>query len=85
MPWQDALPVTSAGRAWEINYLEKLSMKRFKALSTAVVTAVFALALAGCQEKEGPAEKAGKELDKAASQVGQAVENAGEQLQKAVK
>lgn len=43
-----------------------------------------ALALAGCQEREGPAEKAGKELDKAASALGEQIESAGEQIQSAV-
>lgn len=43
-----------------------------------------ALALAGCQEKEGPAEKAGKELDKAAAAVGEQIDKAGEQIQGAI-
>lgn len=43
------------------------------------------IALAGCQEPEGPAEKAGKELDKAASAVGAQIESAGEQLRDAAR
>ncbi|HLV28213.1 MAG TPA: hypothetical protein VKY60_03710 [Burkholderiaceae bacterium] len=42
------------------------------------------LALAACQEKEGPAEKAGKELDKAASALGESIENAGNSIRNAV-
>ncbi|HLT99904.1 MAG TPA: hypothetical protein VKZ70_09205 [Burkholderiaceae bacterium] len=43
-----------------------------------------AFTLAACKEKEGPAEKAGKELDKAAAAVGQQLENVGERIQGAV-
>ena len=43
-----------------------------------------AFALAGCQEKEGPAEKAGKELDKAASALGDKLESAGEQIESSI-
>ena len=38
------------------------------------------LAIAGCQEKEGPAERAGKELDKAASTLGEHMESAAESI-----
>lgn len=40
------------------------------------------LATAACQ-KEGPAEKAGKEVDKAATNVGQQVEKAGDAIKDA--
>lgn len=40
--------------------------------------------LAACKEKEGPAEKAGKELDKAAAAVGKQLENVGERIEGAV-
>lgn len=43
-----------------------------------------AFTLVACKEKEGPAEKAGKELDKAAAAVGQQLENVGERIQGAV-
>jgi uncharacterized lipoprotein NlpE involved in copper resistance len=59
---------------------------KFRKLAGSVIAAVaVVLSLAGCQEKEGPAEKAGKELDKAAANVGQAIQNAGEQIQGAAK
>ena len=39
--------------------------------------------LAGCQKQEGPAERAGKEVDKAAENVGQQIEKVGESIQDA--
>jgi hypothetical protein len=43
--------------------------------------------LSGCQKKEGPAERAGKEIDKAAEKTGKeidkAVEKAGDKMKKA--
>ena len=42
------------------------------------------LLIAGCQ-KEGPAERAGKEVDKTVDKVGQQVEKAGDSLQDAAK
>ncbi|WP_159078938.1 hypothetical protein [Orrella marina] len=49
----------------------------------AMICGVFVIGLAGCQEEEGPAEKAGKEIDKAASQLGDSVEKLGQDIQKA--
>lgn len=43
-----------------------------------------AFTLTACKEKEGPAEKAGRELDKAAAAVGKQLENVGERIQGAV-
>jgi hypothetical protein len=42
------------------------------------------MALSAC-EKEGPAEKAGKELDKAAKDVGQAMERAADSVKESTK
>lgn len=41
------------------------------------------IALPGCQKQEGPAEKAGKEVDKAMEQTGAKVEHLGERIQDA--
>lgn len=41
------------------------------------------VALAGCQKEEGPAERAGKEIDRTVEKVGEKVERAGERLQDA--
>ncbi len=60
-------------------------MKLSKSVSTALlVGAVFAV-LAGCQKQEGPAERAGKEADKAVEKVGQQIEKAGDSIQDAAK
>ena len=51
-----------------------------------MVTAVLAAALlsvVGC-EPEGPAERAGKQIDEAAEDAGDAVEDAGDKVQDAV-
>jgi len=46
---------------------------------------VFSLmAVLGC-EQEGPAERAGEEIDQAAEEAGEAVDNAGEQLKQDAK
>jgi len=42
-------------------------------------------ALSACQKQEGPLERAGKDLDKAAQSVGEQVEKAGESIQDAAK
>jgi hypothetical protein len=47
-----------------------------KKISAALCTGLVVIALAGC-EKEGPAERAGKELDEAAEKLGDAVEKRG--------
>jgi len=49
-----------------------------------LVSALF-FALPGCQKQEGPAEHAGKELDKAVEKTGQQIEKAGENIQDAAK
>ena len=42
-------------------------------------------ALAGCQKKEGPAERAGKVVDQVVEKTGQQIEKAGEKIQDAAK
>lgn len=51
--------------------------------ATLVVSAL--LALTGCQKEEGPAERAGQQIDKAVEQTGQQIEKAGEKIQDAAK
>lgn len=64
-------------------------MKNFeKTVSTALVMcALFAAitTLPACQKQEGPAEHAGKEVDKAVEKAGEQVEKAGEKIQDAAK
>lgn len=54
------------------------TMKINKTLSSTVFVAVFLLALGGCQEKEGPAEKVGEKIDQAAAELSERVEKATE-------
>ncbi len=59
-------------------------MKPGKIISTILVAGAMLLALSAC-EKEGPAERAGKEADKAVESVGKSIEKAGENIQDAAK
>lgn len=59
-------------------------MKRRRMIGAAVVMTVVFVALSGC-EKEGPAERAGREADKAMADVGKQIEKAGESIQDAAK
>lgn len=54
-------------------------------ITSAIAIAALLAALSGCEKKEGPLEKAGKEVDNAAANVGQKIENAGEKMQDAAK
>lgn len=53
----------------------------------ALVVGALLAAVSGCQKQEGPAERAGKQLDQAVEQAGKdvdkAVEKTGEQIEKA--
>ena len=51
----------------------------------AVATAMLLGLLPGCQQREGPAEKAGRQVDKAVEKVGQQIEKAGDAIQDAAK
>ena len=46
---------------------------------------VLVVGLSACEKKEGPAERAGKQMDKAVEKVGEQVEKAGQQIQDAAK
>jgi hypothetical protein len=67
------------------HYRRFRTMKLSKFASSFIAAAAVVVTLTGCQEKEGPAEKAGKEIDKAAASMGQAIENAGEKIQNSAK
>lgn len=58
----------------------KHSQRKF---SSVLLVGAFLAVLAGCQKEEGPAEKAGQEIDKATEKVGQQVEKAGERIKDA--
>lgn len=52
---------------------------------TAIAASALMLGLVGCPQKEGPAEHAGKEVDKAMDKAGKKIEKAGESVQDAAK
>jgi outer membrane PBP1 activator LpoA protein len=56
-------------------------MSKFNMLIAAVL---LGLTLSAC-EKEGPAEKTGKEIDKAAKELGQSMEKAADSVKEATK
>jgi predicted small secreted protein len=60
-------------------------MKPVKTLGAALVISALLVALSGCENQEGPMEKAGKSVDNATESVGEHVENAGEAIQDAAK
>lgn len=56
-----------------------------KGVGVALFVGMLLAALPACQKQEGPAERAGKEIDQAADKVGQQIEKAGEKIQDATK
>lgn len=62
------------------------SLKLSKTFRASLVLGALLAALAGCQKQEpGPAEQAGKEIDKATAKVTQQFEKAGERVQDTAK
>jgi predicted small secreted protein len=59
-------------------------LKIKRSLVAVLVLGALVAGLSGCK-KEGPAERAGKEIDKAAEKAGQQIEKAGEKIQDAAK
>jgi hypothetical protein len=61
--------------------------KVWRIVVAALVLSVLVAGLSGCKKKEGPAERAGKEIDKAAEKTGQGIGNvvnkAGEKMEQA--
>lgn len=60
-------------------------MKPGKNVSVVLAAGALVAALAGCQKEEGPAERAGKAMDKAVDNAGQQIEKAGEKIQDAAR
>lgn len=56
-----------------------------KIIGAVMVVGMLVAVLSGCQKPEGPAEHAGKEIDKATDKAGQQIEKAGENIQDAAK
>ena len=61
-------------------------MKRVLTLvSVGVAMGILVAGLSACEKKEGPAERAGKEIDKTVDKAGQQLEKAGQSIQDAAK
>jgi len=60
-------------------------MKIRNGVTAGLVLTVLILGLSACEKKEGPAERAGKEIDKSIESAGQQVEKAGQQIRDAAK
>ena len=54
-------------------------------LGAALLMSALLVTLPGCKKPEGPAERAGQEIDKAVDRAGQQVEMAGESIQDAAR
>jgi hypothetical protein len=64
---------------------ENHMMKLDKMGRTSLAMGALLVVLSGCQKQEGPAERAGKDIDKATEQAGEKIEQAGEHIQDAAK
>ena len=60
-------------------------IKLGKSVMAALVMSALIVGLSSCQKKEGPAERAGKQIDKAVEKAGQQIEKAGEKIEDAAK
>lgn len=58
-------------------------MKFGKGVTFAATASALVMVLAGCPQREGPAERAGKSVDKAMDTAGKKIERAGENVQDA--
>jgi len=69
-----------------IHPLTEIQMiKLGKSVMVVLVMSVLIVGLSGCQKKEGPVERAGKQIDKAVEKTGQQVEKAGEKIEDAAR
>lgn len=60
-------------------------MKTAGIAGTVLMLGALLVALSACEQREGPAERAGKEADKALNSVGKQIEKAGDNIQDAAK
>jgi hypothetical protein len=60
-------------------------IKLVKSVIAALVMSALIGALFCCQKREGPAERAGKQIDKAVEKAGEQIEKAGEKIEDAAK
>jgi hypothetical protein len=59
--------------------------KLLNSIGAALAIGALLAALSACEKKEGPAERAGKEVDKALENAGKQVEKAGQKIQDTAK
>jgi hypothetical protein len=52
-------------------------------IAVSLAIGVLIAGLSGCEKKEGPGERAGKQVDQAVQSAGQHLEKAGQQIQDA--
>jgi hypothetical protein len=64
-------------------HIEVSIMKSVAIVSTALVMSALLAALSGCERQEGPAEGAGKAVDNAVERAGEQMEKAGDNIQEA--
>ena len=60
-------------------------IKLGKRVMTALVMGALIAGLSCCQKKEGPVERAGKQIDKAVEKAGQQIEKAGDKIEDTAK
>lgn len=61
-------------------------MKKFgKCLMASAVIGILIVGQSCCQKSEGPAERTGKQIDKAVEKSGQQIEKAGDKIEDAAK
>jgi len=56
-----------------------------KTIGAALLIGILFATIPACQKQEGPAEKAGKAVDNAVDKAGQQIEKAGDEIQDAAK
>jgi hypothetical protein len=54
-------------------------------IGAAVALTFLVVGLSACEKKEGPAERAGKEIDKTVQSAGQQLEKAGQKIEDAAR
>jgi hypothetical protein len=72
------------GITYEPHLKENHMTKINRGIIAALVLGILAAGLSGCK-KEGPMERTGKEIDKAADKAGDKIEKAGDKIKDAVK
>ena len=55
--------------------------KPFNTFCAGLAMCMLMVGLSACEKKEGPAERAGKQIDKAVESAGQQIEKAGQKIQ----